>query len=112
MQTSVLTIQQGIDSDIYWDITDANDQPADLTGFSAQMEVRTRMDPTSTLLQKFNPVCVNSRVLLKIDSEETYNFTWSRGKSTLVILDANGQPIDIVWSGSIKLSKIATRVEV
>lgn len=111
MASSNLEIQQGIDSEIFWDITNEDGTPADLAGFSAQMEVRRSMDPTSELYYTFHPTCEGSSVILRIDSEETYLFTWVRGKSTLVILDPDDQPIDIVWSGQVVLKKIATRVE-
>lgn len=107
---SILKIQQGVDTEIAWPITDANNQPADLTGYSAQMQVRSKMDPTSTLLKTFEPYCDGDKVKIYIDSEETYVWAWKSGYAALVLLDPDGIPTDIVWNGRVVISLIPTRV--
>lgn len=108
---SKLTIQQGVDSLISWPVED-DDSPANLTGYTAQMQVRSKMDSASDLLAVFNPTCSGANVNLHITAEQTYEFTWKRGYSTLVLIDPDGVPRDIVWSGVVTLSLIATRVVV
>lgn len=105
-----LEIQQGVDNDIAWDIVDAEGEPADLSGYSAEMQVRKRMDPESALLYEFEMQIEGSSVVLHIDAEDTYTLGFSVGKSSLILVDEDDVATDVIWSGTVRLRKVATRI--
>ena len=97
-----LVLQQGIDSGYAWPITDADGQPADLTGWTAIAQVRERESPTSPLLHEFTAAVdvAASRVTVSWTAEESLAWTWWQGSFDVILVDDAGRPVQVLAQGT------------
>lgn len=106
-----LTLTQGIDSGYAWPITDADGQPADLTGWTAIAQVRERESPTSPLLHEFTAAVdvAASRVTVSWTAEESLAWTaWSVGFFDVVLVDPDGRPVQVLAQGDVKVDRVVS----
>lgn len=97
-----LTLQQGIDSGYAWPITDADGQPADLTGWTVLAQVREKESPSSALLHEFTTAVdvAASRVTLIWTAEESLAWTWWQGHFDVILVDPDARPVQVLVQGT------------
>lgn len=103
-----LTIQQGITTGYSWPIVDADGQPADITGWTAQCQVRQFEAHTSSLLASLTATVEESTVVVRWTAEESLAWDWDKGWSDVLLIDPDGEPRLIVWQGRLVLDKVVT----
>lgn len=94
-----LRVYAGDDRPIVWPITDLTGEPADLSGFSVQAQVRAS-PTTSTVLHEWSTVngraeIEGATVRLLVDDSETW--TWTRGVYDLHLIDPSNRHEVIAW---------------
>ena len=105
---SDITIQQGVKGGRSWPITNPDASPATLAGFTARAEVRKSEEQTSTLLATLSASAVGSDVIVQWGDVETRAWTWSTGWADVILRDATGEGVLIVWQGHVTLDKVVT----
>ena len=103
-----LTLQQGIATGYAWPIVDATGQPADLTGWTAECQVRQGEAPTATLLATLTSTVEGSTVVVQWTAEESLAWEWSLARSDVLLIDPGGVPRLVVWQGSVLVDKVVT----
>ena len=105
---SDITIQQGVKGGRSWPVTNPDDSPATLTDYTARAEVRKSEEQTSTLLATLNTSIVGSDVIVQWGDIETRAWTWGSGYADVILLDATGEGVLVVWQGQVKIDKVVT----
>jgi hypothetical protein len=105
-----LTIQQGDDRPLVWQLADAQGAPVNLSGYSARAQVRARSSST-TVMHEWSTtagsiVLTESTVTLKVNESETW--TWRHGVYDLHLTDPLGAT-QVIARGGITLTPAITR---
>lgn len=104
-----ITIQQGVKGGRTWPITNPDGSPATLTGFSARAQIRKSETQDSTLLATLSASIVGSDVIVQWDDLETRAWFWSQpGWGDVILFDADGDGVLVVWQGQVILDKVVT----
>lgn len=105
-----LAIQQGDDRPFTWDLTSAQGDPVDLTGYSARAQVRD-MSNSSAILHEWSTEngraqLANSTVALLVDDSDSW--TWDHGRYDLRVADSNGNT-EVIARGTVVVTAGITR---
>ena len=106
--TSVLVLTQGVDSGYAWPIVDGSGTPAELAGHTAICQVRRQEIPDGDLLAELTASVVGSAVAVTWNAEESMAWSWTDGWSDVVLIDAAGRPIRVVWQGRVLVDKVVS----
>jgi hypothetical protein len=90
-------------------VEEADGLPADLTGFTGEMQVRASYDATDVLVEGVVTIDADDGlVTFEISGADTADATWLRGLYDVRIVDGSGEP-EYVARGSILLRPTVTR---
>ena len=109
-----LTIEQGATFEKILLYKDADGQPIDLTGYNAELQVRSSKDSTRILLElstdnsKIGISGETGQITLLILASETSQISWSEAVYDLKLISDSGFSTRLV-EGKVKLSKAVTR---
>lgn len=88
--------------------------PADLTGFTARMQIRTDVDAASPIIElttengRITITPLDGRIDLLIDADDTAAMSFDGGVHDLELVSAGGEVTRLV-QGKVKLSREVTR---
>ena len=110
-----VSFKQGITTGFYWPLVDPETgvAPASIDGLTAKMQVRAEESPTGALL--FEPLTqvrtVGDVVAVTVEwtAAQSLLWGWQDGFSD-VILYSDGEPIQVLWQGSVMVDPVVTNV--
>lgn len=94
---------------------DADDNPIDLTGASAEMHIRESFDSDTTLYEATSDTgeitfeINDGRVTVTIPSTDTASFDWSFGVYDLLVTHLSGQKVNPLVRGGVAVKPAVTR---
>jgi len=106
--SETLTLTQGIDSGFAWPVVDEDGEPAVLTGYTAACQVRKAEHPTAPLLTTLTATVTGSDVAIQWTAEESLLWDWASGVADVVLSNAAGRPVQIVWAGQVRVDRVVT----
>lgn len=110
-----ITIEQGADFDLVVNVVDdvfdsdgnvTGETPSDLTGWTARMQARERVDSTTTLFD-ITPTVASSAVTIHIGATATAAYDWLSGVYDLEITD--GTVVRRLLRGNVTVNREVTR---
>lgn len=104
---SVLTLPQGIDSGYAWPITE-DGAPAVLTGYTVLCQVRAKAAPDAELLATLTASVTGSDATISWTAEASLAWTWKSGFADVILINASGRPVQIVWQGKVTVDKVVS----
>lgn len=112
MQRVDLVIEQGTTWGIAFPLLDEADQPADLTGWSARAQVRTKVGDSTVLYEWSsdggNIEVGNGRAILTVPPAVSSAWTWRKGVYDLELTSPSGDVIRPV-GGGVRVDPEVTR---
>ena len=105
-----LTLTQGISSGYFWPVVDSNGDTADLTGWTAACQVRSKEDHASTLLTTLNVTNGDGGFAIQWTAEESLLWDFKSGYFDVVLIDPDGEPKQILVEGMVVVNKVVTNV--
>lgn len=107
-----VVIEQGTTSQYAWPVTDDDDNPLSLVGYTAVAQVRRSVD-SSTVLHTWSTasstiLLQSSRVILVTPPATSLAWTWTKGVYDILITAPDGT-ISRVGEGVIEVSRSVTR---
>lgn len=109
----ILLFSQGVSGAYLWPILNSDGiVPATIpTGYSVKSQIRVSEDSSSTLLAELSGSIVNSNsVMVSWTDAESRVWKWNNGYMDVILRDASGAGVKVVWRGKTTLSKAVSSV--
>jgi hypothetical protein len=112
MALNDISIEQGTSWQTAWPITDEDGDPVDLTGYTANAQVRTRPRDT-VILHEWDSeddtiLLTDSAVTLVVEPATSAAWTWKMGLYDIFITSGIGE-VSRVSNGTVRVVKQVTR---
>lgn len=108
MNDSELVLRQGVPSGWVLPILDSNGDPADLSGYTAKCQVRSREVFSAPLLAELTATVVGSTVVVQWTAEQSLLWDWTSGYSDILLLDSQGVARQYLWQGMVRMDRAVT----
>ena len=103
----VLTLKQGIDGGFAWKMIDGS-SPANLAGYTAKAQVRSKDASDGTLLFEFTATASADTVSIQWTAEQSLLWQFEQGYFDVLLYWPDGRPRQIVAQGQVRVDKVVT----